>query len=301
MEIMSDRFTIVGIGEALFDVFPDAEILGGAPLNVAVHAHQLGGRGVVVSRVGQDDLGQRVAQQLHDRDMDTTYLQTDPDHATGRVHVGVDAQGEPDYDIVENVAWDWLQFDPDLETLAQRCDAVCFGTLAQRTAQSRNTIYRFVEAARGIKLFDVNLRQDYYDQNMLRRSCELASAVKLNNDELPVVAKMLGLGEGDDESAAAAMMKKYRLSQVVLTRGEGGTTIHAPDQQVSADVPTYDRAENADNVGAGDACAAAILAGLALRKPLQDIVALANHAGAFVASHAGAVPSLPQSISQMLS
>ncbi len=302
---MARRFSIVGLGEALFDVFPEAEMLGGAPLNVAVHAQQLGqprgGAGIAVSRVGQDDLGQRVARELQDRGMDTSYLQTDPDHDTGRVYVGVDECGEPDYDIVGDVAWDWLQFDPDMEDLARRCDAVCFGSLAQRTAQSRNTIYRFLETAgRGIKLFDVNLRQNFHDQNVLRRSCELATSVKLNEDELPVVARTLGISADNEQAAVAALLKKYALQHVVLTRGEAGTVLHTATTRFDGKVPLYSRDPDADNVGAGDACAAAILVGLVLRRPMEAIVELANHAGAYVASQPGATPALPQGLLESL-
>jgi fructokinase len=302
---MIERLIIVGLGEALFDIFPEAEILGGAPLNVAVHAHQLlqkrGGRGVVGSRVGQDDLGEAVRRELQNREMDAAFVQSDPDNPTGRVHVGVDQHGEPDYEIVDNVAWDWLQFDPDLEGLAKRCDAVCFGSLAQRNAQTRNTIYRFLESSRAIKLFDVNLRQDYFSRAILQRSCELASAIKLNDDELPIVMQALGLDASEDLQAAARMlMRKFDLKQVIATQGKAGTTIYASAESYQDQVPAYQRVEQADNVGAGDACAAAILAGLVLRKPLQEVVMLANHAGAYVASQSGATPTLPDTILAMV-
>lgn len=302
---MAGRFQIVGLGEALFDIFPDGQRLGGAPLNVAVHAHQLaaarGGAGVVVSRVGQDALGDEVAAELHRRGMTSDHLQRDPDKDTGKVYVGVDARGQPSFEIVNDVAWDWLQFDFDAEEVAKRCEAVCFGTLAQRNAQSRNTIYRFLDTARrAIRLFDVNLRQNFYDRAILQRSCELSNAVKLNDQEMPVVAGLLGLPGTTADAHAAALLKRYPLRMVVLTRGEKGTVIHTPSGAVEGEPASYPSVEGADAVGAGDACSAAVLVGAVLRLPLEKVVTLANHAGAYVASQPGATPALPEVIIKML-
>ena len=298
----------MGLGEALFDLFPDRQVLGGAPLNVAVHAHQLagplGGQGVVVSRVGQDELGHRVLDQLHRRGMTCQFIQSDPDRDSGRVYVGVDAQGQPDYEIVQDVAWDWLQHDPDLEDLARRCDAVCFGTLAQRHSQARNTIYRFLDACstRAIRMFDVNLRQDYYDRNILRRSCEFADTVKLNHEELDTVTGLLGVGSPADmaDNRIHRLIRTFNLKLVVLTRGADGTVLYDESEKFDAD-PVHEKpADGADAVGAGDACAAAILLGLVLRWPMDRIVRLANHAGACVASQPGATPVLPDQIMEMV-
>lgn len=298
---MNARFTIVGLGEALFDVFPDAQILGGAPLNAAVHAHQLaqprGGRGVVVSRIGQDDLGAQVVSELRNRGMEPGFLQHDPDHGTGVVYVGVDASGEPSYDIVGDVAYDWLQWDGDLDDIAARCEAVTFGSLCQRQAQSRNTIYRFLQTARrAVKMFDVNLRQDFYNAGILRRSCELADVVKLNEHELPLVADLLATGGDDDVTRARNLIRKFELRMIVFTRGAEGTTLITADNEVRGEPVSYDRANDADSVGAGDACGAGVLVGLVLRMPLAKVVELANHAGAYVASQPGATPELPDAV-----
>jgi fructokinase len=303
---MTPRFTIVGIGECLFDVFGGEYRIGGAPLNVAGHAHQLGrpveGRGVLVSRVGQDELGRRLIDHLREAGMETGYLQTDPDRATGRVFVRLDDQGRPDYDIVQDAAWDMIWFDPEDEDLAMTCDGVCFGSLAQRDAQARNAIYRFLNATRhGTQLFDANLRQKFYDQRILRRSCELANVVKVNTEELPILARELSLDEDDQTDATAGrLLRKFDLKMVVLTRGQDGTRLYLPDQIVDGAPAHYDAAENADPVGAGDACAAAILVGLALRMKPQAIADLANHCGAYVASQPGANPTLPEDILQMV-
>lgn len=301
---MAPRFTIVGLGEALFDLFPDAQVLGGAPLNVAIHAHQLaspvGGRGVIVSRVGQDHLGDQIIAELRERGMDPSWVQTDPDRDTGRVYVNIDAQGEPQFEIAGNAAWDWLNFDPEDETLARSCDAVCFGSLAQREAQARNAIYRFLaEARHAIRMFDVNLRQNYHDARTIARSCEMSTVVKLNTAELPVVCRLIGLDASDEDAGARALLDRFKLRHVVLTRGEKGTVIYSPQGKVEGAAASYPRAENADPVGAGDACSAGLLYGLVRRWPLQRTADLANHMGAFVASVAGATPKLPQSILDM--
>lgn len=302
---MGDQFTIVGLGEALFDIFPDRQVLGGAPLNAAVHAHQLaavrGGRGVIVSRLGQDELGKRAQNELTGRSISTEYIQMDPDHRTGKVHVTVDEDGQPDYEVVEHVAWDWLQWDPDLEHLARHCDAVCFSGLAQRQNQTRSSIHRFVtEAAQAVRLFDLTLRQRFYDQRMLRHSCELANVVKLNLEELNVLSAQINLPGESIDTQIKTLIDAFALNQVVLTRGAEGTVIYTRSRRYEGEPVHYEPAEHADSVGAGDACTAAILVGSVLRLPVPKILQLANHAGAYVASVPGATPTLPATILQQL-
>ncbi len=300
--MVTSRFTVVGIGESLYDVFPDRQVLGGAPLNFAVHAGRLaamcGGTAAIVSRVGQDDLGEGILNEATQRGLDTTCLQTDPDHPTGRVYVLVDADGQPTYDIVGDVAWDWMQFDPDLENLARRCQAASFGTLAQRNSQSRNTIYRFLDAMGPgtLKMYDINLRQDYFDARVIRRSLELASVLKINDEELPVVAATLGLADADPGAAIPMIMRRHGLTHVIYTRGERGTVIHDASGATEGAAARYDGDAAADAVGAGDACAAAVVVGILLSWPVDRIADAANRAGAFVAAHRGATPELPDDI-----
>jgi fructokinase len=303
---MNSRFTIVGLGEALVDILPGSQHVGGATLNVALCAQQLAapsqGRGVLVSRLGQDALGHTILEHLKSHQVDTSYLQHDPDLATGTVYVQFDAQGQPAYDIVENVAWDVIQFDPELADLARRCTGVCFGSLAQRHPQSRSTIDRFIAAAsRAVRLFDVNLRGQFYDSALLRKSCEQASAVKLNEEELPIVCGLLGLDlpENDEAAAAGLLLQQYDLKLVVITHGSKGTTLYDAQGAYPGKAVSYPPAPSADPVGAGDACAAAILTGLALRFDMARLADLANHVGAFVASQPGATPPLPEKILNM--
>ncbi|QNN21054.1 carbohydrate kinase [Planctomycetales bacterium ZRK34] len=295
---MATAKKIVGLGEALFDLFGDEARLGGAPLNVAVHAQQLGNHGLVVSRIGQDDYGDRLLDDLRGRDMNVDYIQHDPDLPTGQVIVRMSDSGEPDYDIVSNVAWDVLQYDYDLEDLARVADAICFGTLAQRNGQSRNTIYRFLETARHtIRLLDVNLRQEYYDRRILTRSLELATAAKLNTAELRVLDEMFSLGASFDD-AAFALRKKFDLQWVAVTRGHEGTSVYTADEQHTADPVVVDCSQG-DAVGAGDATSAALLHGATHRWPWQQTLTLANRLGAFVASQRGACPPLPDDLTRL--
>lgn len=291
---------IIGLGEALFDVFPDETRLGGAPLNFAVHAHQLGNEGIVVSRVGQDELGRQLYDELRSREMSLDHVQTDPDKPTGTVNVSFGGQGRPSYDIVEDVAWDWLQYDPGLEWLAGHCDAVCFGSLAQRQAQARNTIYRFLKAARSaVRLFDVNLRQDYYSRRALSESCEFATAVKLNTEELDVLADMFELG-GRADDAVAKMREQFQLDWVAVTGGEAGTVVYTADGKHEA-APVRANTSEGDAVGAGDATAAALVHGLLKRWDWPRTLKLANELGAYVASKPGACPPLYERIKALAS
>ena len=295
------RFTLVGIGEALFDIVNHEPRLGGAPLNVACHAHQLaqphGGRGVIVSRIGQDELGNRAIELIGQRGMTTDFLETDPDRPTGRVYVHLNDPSEPTYEVVPGVAWDNLQFDPDLEDLAQHCDAVCFGTLAQRDAQTRNTLYRFLDACpHAMRLLDVNLRADFDDARLLQRSLERATHLKLNQHEWPVVTRLLGLAP----EPRALLAKHPHLQMVALTRGSEGVELITPNETVHSQSAHYPQEEHHDSVGAGDACAAGLLVAQYLRKSLSQTADLAHHCGAFVASQSGATPALPKAIVAML-
>ncbi|MEM9789738.1 MAG: carbohydrate kinase [Planctomycetota bacterium] len=300
MPASHSAFTVVGLGEALFDIFGTDQRVGGAPLNVAVHAHRLaaphGGRGVCASRVGQDALGDRLLDTLRARDLDIATVQTDPDRPTGRVFVTTDAHGSPAYDIPPNQAWDVLQPDPDLDDLAQATSAVTFGSLAQRDPQARSTIRRFVEQARhAVRLFDVNLRLDFYDRQVLEWSCANASAVKLNDEELDTVLTTLRLDVPADapvDDKARALIAEFKLDLLVFTRGKDGTRLYTATDTIDGQPATYPPAADADSVGAGDSVTAAILVGLCLRRPLQQIADAANKVGAYVASQPGGQPEL---------
>jgi len=304
------KFTIVGLGEALFDVFGSRSVLGGAPLNVAVHAQQagrpIGGRGVMVSRIGNDKLGRRIQEELAGRHMTADFVQVDPHHKTGEVFVTVN-DGEPSYEIVRDVAWDKLRMDDQTTELARSCDAVCFGSLAQRDAVSRGMIELFVESApQAIRMFDVNLRQEYYSVDVLRRSCELASVVKVNREELPAVVDLLDIDvpehadEIRNDRRAAALLEAFNLDLLVFTQGAKGTVLYTRDRKYMGDPVHYRPVDQADSVGAGDACSAGLLIGLVQKWPTERTLKLANHLGAFVASQPGATPALPDAVLRLV-
>lgn len=278
-------FTIVGLGEALFDLLPGGPVLGGAPLNVAVHAHQLlapaGGRGLLVSRVGRDALGDRLRAELASRGMSDAQVQSDPERPTGTVAVTLE-NGEPRYDIKKDVAWDRLAFT----TAAADCDALCFGTLAQR--QAGDAVLQVVESAkRALRLFDVNLRQDYWSAALLRRSLQRATMVKLNEEELPRVTAALGV------DGLEGLRRDFHLEAAVLTRGPRGTQVATAEGLVDGEPARFPLQPGADSVGAGDACSAGLLAARVQGRSWAQALALANRLGAYVASVPGATPRFP--------
>jgi fructokinase len=295
----------IGLGEALFDCFSlpghSREILGGAPLNATLVAallgEKLGFKAQLVTRVGQDTMGEHILHELRSRGLASDSVQLDPLHPTGRVNVTM-LDSQPQYDIQSDVAWDYLQWTPELLVLASRSAAITFGSLAQRSPQSRNTIRQFLQAApQAIRLFDVNLRQHYFDAEIVRTSCQLASAVKLNVDELLTLRPLLALPDHDHPTLIARnLLHAFNLQAVILTHGEQGTELITPAGSFRSNVPSFPPEPNADPVGAGDACGAACVIGLYLGWTPQEIVTLANHCGAIIASRAGATPRLDPSI-----
>src|SRR5438874_7577468 len=244
---------VVGIGEVLWDMLPGGRQLGGAPANFAYHAAALGARGAVASRVGGDDLGRDILARLEALGLDRSHVGTDPDHPTGRVDVRVDAAGVPEYLIHEPAAWDFIPDRRPLLDLARRADAVCFGSLAQRCAVSRDTIRHFLRATRPpcLRVFDINLRQSYFSREVVEESLRASDVLKLNDAELPVVSRLLD-GAADERSAINLLLDRYPLRLVALTRGPHGSLLVARDGERSdhAGAPVT---RLADTVGAGDA------------------------------------------------
>jgi len=297
---MDSPFTIVGLGEAVFDVFPDKEVLGGTSLNVAVQAHQLqapmGGRGVLLSRIGNDELGRRLQDEFRKRNLPLDYVQVDKEHPTGQVLVSFEGDA-PRFEIVVDTAWDLLQFTDHETTLARECHAVSFGSMSQRHPVAHKSTQSFLaEAKDALKIFDVNLRMDLFNAEILDEGCREADLVKLNDEELSAVGQLLQLPEGDALSRTEAMRMKYDLDAIIFTRGERGTAASTADGWVEGEPASFSAAENADSVGAGDACTAALLTARLLGRDWQATLDLANRHGAFVASQPGATPLLPDEV-----
>jgi len=280
----------VGIGEILWDVFPDGKHLGGAPYNFAYHVERLGGSGVIASRIGPDELGAEIVSRVSAAGLDTHYLQADPAAPTGTVAVELNEAGVPTFTIREAVAWDRLEMTPDLEELAAGAQAVCFGTLAQREEPSRSTIRAFLEAASGARrIFDVNLRQGFYSREVVEGSLALADVVKLNGAEIAILAPMLGLTPGEDLDRLRELVSRYDLEAAALSLGSAGCLIASRAGAVRAGAP---RVDVADTVGSGDAFAAALAVGLDEGMVPEELARFCNLAGAYVATRAGATPPL---------
>lgn len=287
----SKTFTVVGLGELLWDMLPEGKQLGGAPANFAYMTNLLGDAGVVASRVGDDDLGRAATQRLERLRLPTSSVQLDAVHPTGVVQVDVDPVGQPTFQIAQNVAWDFFEWTPAWRSLAESADAVCFGSLAQRSLESRQTIRSFLNAVRPgtTCVFDVNLRQSFYSAQVLEESSQLADIIKVNQDELPVVAKLLGLPFTFDEMRAAQWLRaKYRSKLVCITRGAKGSLVVSHDQ--TSEHPGR-RVHVADTVGAGDAFTAALVYHYLRGASVSTLNAAANRMGAWVASQTGATPA----------
>jgi fructokinase len=283
---MKKKFTVVGLGEVLWDVLPAGKQLGGAPTNFAYISTLLGDRGIVATRVGKDDLGREAIERLSKLGVDTSCLQCDTHHPTGTVMVKVDRRGQPRFVIGKNVAWDFLHWTSPWKRLARRADAVCFGTLAQRSLHSRKTIDQFLEHTCAIRIFDVNLRQNFFSPEVLRSSIAMAAIVKMNEDELPVILKLLDLKPGNRELAARRLLN-FGPKLLCITRGDRGSVLITPRR--SAEHPGF-RIQVKDSIGAGDAFTAALVHAYLRSAPLDKMNELANRVGSWVATQAGGTP-----------
>jgi len=279
---------IVAIGEVLWDLLPTGRRPGGAPANCAAHARALGLEAVLVSRVGDDDAGHALVARVRETGVHTVHVGVDPALPTGTVSVSTDAHGEPRYDIREEVAWDAIAWTPELGALARRADAVCFGTLAQRAGESRETIRRFVAATRrrALRVCDLNLRAPFASPETVGASLRLASVLKLNENELASVCNMMSIG-GAETGALEALTASYDLDVIALTRGARGCRLYARGAIADHDAVPVDVV---DTVGAGDAFTAALVAGLLARHALSRCARDACHAAAAACAHAGAFP-----------
>jgi fructokinase len=288
------KHMIVGLGEILWDLFPAGRQMGGAPANFAYITSLLGNRGIAASRLGKDDLGSDATTRLKELGLETTFLQQDAQHPTGTVRVTVDENGQPCFEISQSVAWDFLGWTPQWQELAIMADAVCFGSLAQRSSQSRCTIQSFVKATRPqcLRVFDVNLRQHFYNAAILSESMKLASIVKLNHEELPKIMKLLMEEKfhdgGSEESSARRLIDIYHLKLVCITRADRGSLL-VTDNACNAH-PGF-RINVADTVGAGDSFTASLVHEYLRGASLAEMNEAANQVGGWVASKNGATPA----------
>lgn len=286
---MSQKKKIVGFGELLWDCLPTGKQIGGAPGNFAFHATQCGLDGVMVSAVGNDASGNEILAEADKRGL--KYFCARTAQPTGWVEVKLDAAGVPQYIIHEEVAWDYIPFTPRLERLAQEADAVCFGSLAQRSRESRATLKRFLNLMKTetLKVFDINLRQNFYSKEVIAESLQAANILKLNDEEIAVVCHLMGYGPLGYETACRRLMADYNLELVILTCGATGSYVFSVGESSYMDTP---KVEVVDTVGAGDAFTAGFMASYMQGRSLKECHRLAVEIAAFVCTQKGAMPVL---------
>lgn len=290
---MEKKQSVIGIGEALFDVLPEGKKLGGAPANFAYHVSQFGLNSCAVSAMGDDELGKELEKELNDHHLN--YQIDKVAYPTGTVQVSLDANGIPCYDIKEGAAWDNIPYTPALEKLAKNCTAACFGSLAQRNEVSRNTIYRFLDnmpKEEGIlKIFDINLRLGFYTKEIITESIKRCNILKINDEELITVSRIFGYPGIDLENKCWLLLGKYNLKMLILTCGVNGSYVFTPGEVSFIETP---KVEVADTVGAGDSFTGAFVASILKGKSVKEAHELAVKVSAFVCTQNGAMPVLPK-------
>ena len=290
---------VVGMGEALWDVLPEGKKLGGAPANFAYHISQFGLESRVVSAVGDDKLGIEILDNFREKKLNGM-IEVVP-YPTGTVQVELDAEGVPCYDIKEGVAWDNIPFTPALEGLARQTRAVCFGSLAQRSVVSRETINRFLdvmpEGDGQCKIFDINLRQGFYTKEILCSSMRKCNVLKINDEELVTVSRMFGYPGIDLQDKCWILLAKYNLKMLILTCGVNGSYVFTPGNISFVETP---KVEVADTVGAGDSFTASFVAAILNGKPVGEAHKLAAEVSAYVCTQNGAMPVLPDYLKDKL-
>lgn len=283
---------VVGMGEALWDVLPEGKKIGGAPANFAYHVSQFGLSSCVVSAVGDDALGKEIVENFTSKGLNQ--LIAEVPYPTGTVQVEIDQAGVPQYEIKENVAWDNIPYTEALEDLAKKTKAVCFGSLAQRNVVSRETISRFLDAMPrhddSLVVFDVNLRQGFYNKEILCNSMERCNILKINDEELVTVSRMFGYPGIDLQDKCWILLGKYNLKMLILTCGINGSYVFTPGNVSFQPTP---KVEVADTVGAGDSFTAAFISSILKGKSVAEAHSLAVRTSAYVCTKKGAMPILP--------
>ena len=287
---------VVGLGEALWDVLPEGKKLGGAPANFAFHAGQFGLNSIAVSALGEDNLAEETIQQLEEKNLQ--YCMPRVPYPTGTVQVTLDNEGIPTYDIKENVAWDNIPFNDDVKAIAENTRAVCWGSLAQRNVVSRDSIYKLLDATPKdcMKIFDINLRQNFYTKEVICESMKRCNILKINDEELVLIGRMFGYPGLDIENKCWLILGKYDLDMLVLTCGTNGSYVFTPGSMSYQPTP---KVEVADTVGAGDSFTGTFCASILAGKPVTEAHKLAVSVSAYVCTQNGAMPILPEEVKEM--
>jgi fructokinase len=281
--------SIIGIGELLWDIFPERKVPGGAPANFAYHASQFGFNGYAVSAVGKDSLGKEILDVLAEKNLNS--LIETVDYPTGTVKVTLNDKGVPQYEICENVAWDNIPFTDQAKELALNCSALCFGTLAQRNEVSRKSIYRFLDFVpkNAYRIFDINLRQHFYSKEIIHESLLRCNVLKINDEELVELARLFEFGNMPEQEACLHLLKTYNLEIVVETKGESGSYIFAAGETSYLNTP---KVCVLSTVGAGDSFIGAFIAALLQGKSVREAHELAVEVSAYVCTQHSTMPEL---------
>jgi fructokinase len=284
---------IVGLGEALWDVLPEGKKLGGAPANFAYHAAQFGQETIAISALGEDALGDETIEALKEHNLN--YLMPRVPYPTGTVQVTLTGDGIPTYEIKENVAWDNIPFTNEILEIAKNARAVCFGSLAQRNVVSRENIHKFLDATPDdcTKIFDINLRQQFYTKEVIKESLKRCNILKINDEELVLIGRMFGYPGLDIEDKCWLILGKYNLDMLVLTCGTNGSYVFTPGQMSFQETP---KVEVADTVGAGDSFTGSFVGSILNGKPVPEAHKTAVQVSAYVCTQNGAMPVIPDEL-----
>lgn len=293
----TDKKYVVGLGEVLWDVLPEGKKLGGAPANFAYHAGQFGLDTMAVSALGEDKLADETIQQIEDKHL--PYALPRVPYPTGTVQVELDNEGVPTYNIKENVAWDNIPFTEDIRSIAENCRAVCWGSLAQRNIVSRTSIYKFLEATPDdcLKIFDINLRQNFYTKEVIQESVKRCNILKINDEELVLIGRLFGYPGLDIENKCWLILGKYDLDMLVLTCGVNGSYVFSAGNMSYQETP---KVTVADTVGAGDSFTGTFCAAILKGKSVEEAHKLAVEVSAYVCTQNGAMPQLPSEFTEKL-
>ena len=293
----TDKKYVVGLGEVLWDVLPEGKKLGGAPANFAYHAGQFGLDTMAVRALGEDKLADETIQQIADKHL--PYALPRVPYPTGTVQVELDNEGIPTYNIKENVAWDNIPFTEDIRSIAENCRAVCWGSLAQRNIVSRTSIYKFLEATPDdcLKIFDINLRQNFYTKEVIQESVKRCNILKINDEELVLIGRLFGYPGLDIENKCWLILGKYDLDMLVLTCGVNGSYVFSAGNMSYQETP---KVTVADTVGAGDSFTGTFCAAILKGKSVEEAHKLAVEVSAYVCTQNGAMPQVPSEFTEKL-
>jgi len=289
---MIKKYKVAGIGEVLWDQLPQGDVLGGAPANVAFHAGQLGAESYIVSAVGNDEQGDEIVARLKAKDINLLISRVDK--PTGTVKVTFDDKGVPDFVITRDVAWDYIELTPQSTDLASQLDAVCFGSLAQRNNVSHLAITKFLSLVpeKALKIFDINLRQNFYSKQLINESLLISNVLKINDEELLIIAKLYGW-QGDEEYLCQKLLESYELKLLACTCGASGSYLYSKDDKSFIKSPVV---KVKDTVGAGDSFTAALMVSLLNGYALSECHSLAVDISAFLCENEGAMPEYSEAL-----